>query len=558
MREYIMKNSTTSYIAYPAWVSGGSVWYSTCQVTLYNMTDTDLVNPTLSFVVDATQTYASDSNFSFTRSGTVITGHLTSTSNVPAQGSVIFTMGVSNNTGTSIGNLPSIFKVNGEDADVPEDHQKPTVPQNVQATAIGSQTLSLIWEPCTDDVMVAGYQVQYSASGAVPVALQTSTPSININGLSPETQLTITVMAYDLSGNYSDPSEPLKVQTTPALPDPGPCGFSAAPFIDYTAWPTPQCSVYAQGSGLKNYVMGFLTSAQTDNGPRPCWGGQSTIVDSHDNVSYPGDATISDYGKTDITALRSAGGDIAISFGGANGNIIEQTITDIPTLIALYKGVIDNYQLKAIDFDFEGGTLQEAQEFDILRDTAALERHLAVMCQIQALYPALKISYTLPVDGQTDPASQGFNSYGAGFVSNIAKAGLSPSMFNGMTMDFGATTPPPDVYTGCVYALNAMNAQIAAAFPKWSSEQIWRRMGATPMFGYNDNGTDFTPDNQQQLLAFAQNQNLGCLLGWDATRDYNQGLDMCHTSEHSSLYQCTYEGEESYIYSKIIAGYKHS
>ncbi|WP_330984784.1 MULTISPECIES: fibronectin type III domain-containing protein [Enterobacterales] len=547
-----MKSTDINVIAYPAWENGGSVWYSVCMVTLYNCTDEDILNPAIAFSVDSSQSLSSYTNFSFTQSGTTVTGFLTEHNVVPAGGSVSFEIGVSNNSGVSIGNLPFDFTVNGEDADPPADDQPPSVPTGLNATSVGAQTISLSWEPATDNVMVAGYQVQYSANGIPPAIIQVSGTSVILSALVPETAWSIYVCAYDLNNNMSAWSEPLQVTTTSALPDPGPCTISAAPYIDYTAWPTPQCSKYGSESGLKNYILGFIVTGTVDGEPRPCWGGQSALSDSNDPNSeavYSGDATISEYGKSDIAALRAAGGDIVVSFGGASGQLIEETITDIPALVSLYSGVIENYALTMIDFDIEGAALQRK---DIL------QRHLSVISQVQALYPQLKISWTLPVDGQTDPASQGFSSYGRDFLSMIAEAGFSPSMINGMTMDFGATNPPPDVYTGCVYALNAMQAQIAAYFPKWTAAQIWRRMGATPMFGINDNATDFTPENQQQLLAFARENNLGCLSGWDATRDYNQGLAMCHTSTHNNVYACTYEGDDSYIYSKIIVEYQHN
>ena len=545
-----MKSTDMTAIAYPSWENGGSVWYSACDVNLYNLTDTDIANPVITFIVDSSQTLSSYSNFSFQQSGNVITGNLTDNNVIPAGGSVMFTVGVSNNTGTSIGNLPSQFTVNGEDADPPADSEAPSVPAGLVATSVGAQTISLGWQPSTDNVMVGGYHVQYSATGYAPQTVQVSTNSINLSGLSPETVWNVAVSAYDLSGNSSGWSDTLQVKTSAALPDPGPCTISAAPFVNYTAWPTPQCSQFSQGSGVKNYVLGFLTSGVVEgSGARPCWGGFPSISDSnYPDDTYTGDATVSDYGKNDIAALRAAGGDVAISFGGQAGQMIEETVTDIPALVAMYAGVIDNYQLTMIDLDVEGATLQ-------LPDV--LQRHVAVISQVQTQYPQLKISYTLPVDGQTDEASRGLTNFGLAFLQQLADAGVSPSLINGMTMDFGATTPPPDMYTGCVYALNALHDQIASVYAKWDSAQIWRRMGATPMFGINDNGTDFTPDNQQQLLGFAQENNLGCLMGWDATRDFNQGQAMCQTSEHNSISTCTYEGTEPYIYSKIIAAYQH-
>lgn len=543
-----MENTKNSVIAYSSWQAGGNAWYSSCLITLYNVTADDIIAPEVAFDVDASQTISTYSNFTFSRVGNTITGYLGSDNIIPAQGSVSFVIGVGNNNGSTIGNLPCNFLVNGQDANPPIDNEAPTVPQHIQATAVGSQTLSLVWDASSDNVMVGGYKVSYGIAGATPSVVIVGTNNVNLNALAPETTWSITVSAYDLSGNYSAMSTPFMVQTLPALPDPGAWSFSCAPFIDYTAWPTPQCSVYGKDTNIRSYVLGFLTAAKTSNGIKPCWGGTSSVTDSQTGLLHEGDATISDYGKDDISAFRSLGGDIAISFGGEAGNLIEAEISDIPTLVSLYQGVIDNYQLTHVDFDFEGAVLQQS---DIM------QRHISAIVQVQRNNPTLQLSYTLPVDGQTDPTSQGLTSFGIAFIKMLSDAGLRPSLFNGMTMDFGPTAPPPDVYQGCVLALNKLNAQITTVFPLWNASQAWRRMGATPMFGYNDNGTEFTLDNQSQLVEFATTNNLACLSGWDATRDYNQGLSMCQTSEHTSLYTCTYEGNESYLYSKIIVNYTH-
>ncbi|WP_310608794.1 fibronectin type III domain-containing protein [Buttiauxella brennerae] len=552
-----MSTTKQKYMVSAAWENADDVWYANCLVDIYNMTDTDLESGKVEFVLDPSQSASANTNFTFETWSSPIKGQLVDDCAViPANGKGRFSVGIGNSSGISIGNLPHAFKVNGEAADLVADSQAPTVPQNLKVSASGAVTLSLNWTASTDNVMVAGYEVSYTnVKSKVTTTQKTATNSVTLVGLTAQTAYTIQVRAYDLASNFSAKSAQLSVTTDKPLPDAGDYTFSQAPFMDYTGWPTPQVSVFGKGSGVKAYTLGFITAADMSGGEgapvyKPCWGGLTAIADANfpEIDPYTADATISDYGKQDIAAFRAAGGDIAISFGGANSNFLEEHITDVSELAALYQGVLDNYNVNHIDFDIEGGALQQ---------TEMLQRLVATMAVVQKNNPKLQIAFTLPVDGQTSDDSQGLTPFGIDFVRMVKDTGIEPSMFNAMSMDFGSVAPLPDYYTGCEMSLLAMHSQIASVFTHWSDTKIWRRMGATPMFGINDTGPSFTVEHMRKLLAFAQQHNIGLLSGWDATRDYNQGLEMCHTTDHNNLYQCTYEGTESYAYTKIIASYQH-
>ena len=75
-----------------------------------------------------------------------------------------------------------------------------------------------------------------------------------------------------------------------------------APYVDVANWPTLDVSVVARSTGVKHYTLAFIVA---DKNNLPAWAG---IIPLTDNF----------YAKQ-IESLRSLGGDVIISFGGATG-----------------------------------------------------------------------------------------------------------------------------------------------------------------------------------------------------------------------------------------------
>jgi glucose/arabinose dehydrogenase len=89
------------------------------------------------------------------------------------------------------------------------DKQPPSTPANVHATAVTANSVSLAWDPSTDDVGVAGYTVY---SGATQVATA-ATNAATVYGLAPATGYPFTVKASDTAGNASPLSDPVTATT---------------------------------------------------------------------------------------------------------------------------------------------------------------------------------------------------------------------------------------------------------------------------------------------------------------------------------------------------------
>ncbi len=116
-----------------------------------------------------------------------------------------YTTAWSNCGGTTSGNVCTLTVNANTTVSVsfsPPDTQPPSVPTNLQATAISSSQISLTWSPSTDNVGVTGYKVY---RGGVQIGTSPTT-SYTDGGLNPSTQYTYTVSAYDAAGNNSSQS----------------------------------------------------------------------------------------------------------------------------------------------------------------------------------------------------------------------------------------------------------------------------------------------------------------------------------------------------------------
>lgn len=145
-----------------------------------------------------------------------------------------------------------------------------------------------------------------------------------------------------------------------------------APYCDVT-WNTPFDLVAMAGkSGTARFTLAFIIA---DNNGKPAWGGYIPLSNNH----Y----------WTQISKLRMFGGDVIISFGGAGGTELALVTTNVRTLQGYYQNVLDAYSVSWLDFDVEGGALG---------NRASIDRRNQAIRALQVAQPALRISYTLPVE----------------------------------------------------------------------------------------------------------------------------------------------------------------
>ncbi|MEY9837604.1 cellulose binding domain-containing protein [Streptacidiphilus sp. EB103A] len=292
-------------------------------------------------------------------------------------------------------------------------------------------------------------------------------------------------------------------------------GFS--PYVDTSLYPAFDTAAASAAGGAKNYNLAFVLAG---GGCTPEWGGVSAL----DSTGVPGQ----------IAALRKVGGDVRVSFGGANGTELAESCTSVSTLAAAYQKVIDTYGLTKIDFDVEGGATT---------DTVGITRRDQAIAQLQATAKAagktLEVSFTLPV------LPSGLVQSGTDLLQNAKSNGVAVSAVNIMAMDYGdgaAPSPGGRMGTYAIDAATATQAQVKSIFGL-SDADAWKHVAVTPMIGVNDTSTEvFTVADAQQLATFASTKHLAWLSMWSATRDKqcSGGAQAWADASCSSIVQSTY------------------
>ena len=113
------------------------------------------------------------------------------------------------------------------------DHTPPTPPPNVTAVSDNPTTAFLTWNESTDDVGVAGYNLyrdgtQIATTSALEPGVTPYTYYYQDTGLTEATNYTYKIVAFDMAGNKSQPSQPVTVQTTNITPPTTPTNLVAS------------------------------------------------------------------------------------------------------------------------------------------------------------------------------------------------------------------------------------------------------------------------------------------------------------------------------------------
>lgn len=368
-------------------------------------------------------------------------------------------------------------------------------PTGLAVSNIAANSAQLTWNAVTPAPgCTIGYRVWLNGS-QLPASL--STPGYMLSGLTASTPYSVAVAAFNQIGSTlastavnfrtANPPPPVVSGTFP------PRVF--APYADMLLWPTPNLASIAQQTGVKYFTAAFVVSGA------PCqasWGG---VVPVTDNFLVP-----------EIDALRAAGGDVIVSFGGAIGVELAQSCTTVAALQAQYQFVIDKFRLTRIDFDIEGGAIG---------DTASIDRRNKAIAGLQAAARAagrpLTVQYTLPV------LPTGLTFHGVALLQNTVQNNVDLGILNIMAMDYGNSVADPNrMGQAAIDAVNSTFAQMKAAYGTTKTDAQLRAMqGVTPMIGLNDVvpevftlGTD-----APMLLNFATTNRLGLLSMWSVGRD---------------------------------------
>jgi len=280
----------------------------------------------------------------------------------------------------------------------------------------------------------------------------------------------------------SQPTQPTPSQPTPSQPtQPTPQSKRVSPYIDVCLWPPFDMVGCAKKTGNKYFSLAFI------------------IADSTNNPSFGGGYPLSSKWYLDqITGLRALGGDVIISFGGANGSELATVIKDINKLVSLYQSVIDLYSCKIISFDIEGSSIA---------DMDSIDRRNKAISILQKNNPNVKINYVLPV------MPYGLDHHGLALIQNAKKNNVVIYCVELMTMDYGQQNK--EMGKAAISASKETKAQLNSNGYKDTNIVI------IPMIGVNDTaGETFTLQNAKEVATFAKNTNyIHATSFWSINRD---------------------------------------
>ena len=311
----------------------------------------------------------------------------------------------------------------------------------------------------------------------------------------------------------TSPTAAPPTRTTTAAPPPPPAGAATrvAPYVDMgllSNGATTLAQLAASGR-VKSFSLAFVTSV----GCKASWF----------NAFDPRNRPFADQ----IAAIRAAGGDVKVSFGGATGIELAQACTDVRALQAEYQAVVSAYGLKYIDLDIEGAAVA---------DPTTIARRSTALAALQKANPGLKISLTLPV------LPEGLTGDGLNVVRSAKNAGVDLDLVNIMAMDYGRAGQ--DYGDLAIQAVKSTKDQIRSIYGN-SDAAAFRKIGVTPMLGRNDDQGTFSQNDARDLVAFANANHLGFVSFWEANRDRNACT--------GALFQCTNVPQSPFEFSRIFA-----
>ena len=265
-------------------------------------------------------------------------------------------------------------------------------------------------------------------------------------------------------------------------------------------------------SGTTDVVLAFLVASAQDSCVAS-WGALYSVEEAESALGL--DARISQ--------LRSHGGSVSISLGGAREGELATSCRDEAQLRKAYTDVVERYDPAVVDFDLEGA--------DLL-DQVGGERRAKAVAALQedrrAAGKKLSVWLTLPA------SPRGLTDAGIAAVEQMLDAGVQLAGVNIMTMNYGASRESSQgMLEAAIAAAGATHDQLSIVYQRTgtnlSSEQIWKKLGLTPMIGRNDQpGEVFSLDDARELKDYAVEFGIQRLSMWSLNRDTS-----CPEGEHA-------------------------
>jgi hypothetical protein len=306
--------------------------------------------------------------------------------------------------------------------------------------------------------------------------------------------------ALTCTGCSSDTSPP---QVAPSVPR-----TSASPAETPSASPTETSSSSTQRpSSSTAYAPYVSATAASDNdlaGSPSAYNLAFVIAGRGGCTPTWGDRGIGDSAvKSRISALKSSGAGVRVSFGGASGKELATSCDSAPKLAKAYATALDAAGATEADFDIEGEPLSDSDSVELRSKAIAL---------LQKQRPELQVSFTLPV------MPHGLNKDSLALLESADDNGVQVSAVNIMTMNYGSSFDD-DMGTYAVKAAKATHKQLKKVFGL-SSKAAWKALALTSMIGNNDvKNETFTLSDAAQVRSFAEEKGVAWVSMWAAARD---------------------------------------
>jgi chitinase len=264
----------------------------------------------------------------------------------------------------------------------------------------------------------------------------------------------------------------------------------AAPYLQISTADVGDMFADKNQTGLKYYTLAFLTP-KSGSGCTPIWENGNNALNTY---------------TSQVKQLQSAGGNVIISFGGAEGGELAIPCTNVTSLTAAYRNVLNTYPgVKRLDFDIEGGTLG---------NKTANARRNQVLAALQKADPSIEVDFTVQVEPTGMPGDV------LAMLKDAVAKGVKISVVNLMTMDYYDPQHRSNL-TNSISAANGAHGQLSQLFPGLSSAQLWNKLGFTIIAGKNDDGTPFSQTDAATFENFAAGKGAQELSFWEV-HDYDR------------------------------------
>ncbi|MFB7669402.1 chitinase [Kitasatospora sp. NPDC056138] len=303
-------------------------------------------------------------------------------------------------------------------------------------------------------------------------------------------------------------------QAATAVAAADPVGLNAP--YEYLGWGSPQKPTEVMAAtGVKQFTLAFMLS---DGGCNPKWDGTRALTGGSD--------------QSTVNAIRSAGGDVVVSFGGWSGNKLGEKCGSASALAAAYQKVVDAYRLKAIDIDIESTEVS---------DGTVRQRVVDALRTVRAANPGLKEYVTFGTT-PTGPDSDGLD-----LIRKGAAAGLAVDGWTIMPFDFGSHSGSMGTVT--TKAADGLKNAVARAYG-YDSATAYRHIGISSMNGRTDEADETVSTGDfTTVYNYATAHHLARFTFWAVNRD------RACASGASAGDSCSGIGQSPYAFTKIVAKY---